>query len=140
MQASCSAYQPKNYTTVPPEVRNYFLDSSPSATFIIDLPQVPQKRSSNDVDKGTMAKKLASSKEEKQQPKTMTEEHRSGSRQEPPSSIFPDQLSHEPSSFNNLKCLDQADHIPRIPAEVRNHLIESSPSATSIVGLSRVLT
>ncbi|KAJ9547253.1 hypothetical protein OSB04_019796, partial [Centaurea solstitialis] len=120
---------------MPAEVINYVLESSPSATFIIDLPQVPQKRSWNEVDTGIMAKKLANLNEDRKQSKT-TEVYRSRSSQEALSSS-PDQLPHEPSSFNNLKHLNQTDPIPRTPNEVRNHLFESSSSATSIIDLSQ---
>ncbi|KAJ9547210.1 hypothetical protein OSB04_019753 [Centaurea solstitialis] len=57
----------------PIEVKNSLLESSPSATFIKDLPQVPHKRSRLDADNGTMASTLD---KEKQQTKTVDEEKR----------------------------------------------------------------
>ncbi|KAJ9547250.1 hypothetical protein OSB04_019793 [Centaurea solstitialis] len=53
------------------EVRDYFLESSSSAAFIVDIPQVPQKRSRQEAAIDTMAKKVAKLEEEKQ---TMVEE------------------------------------------------------------------
>ncbi|KAJ9546966.1 hypothetical protein OSB04_019509 [Centaurea solstitialis] len=53
----------KNRSTVPTRVKNYFLESSPSVTFIMDLPQVPvpHERARKEVDKDIMAKKGLSS-------------------------------------------------------------------------------
>ncbi|KAJ9547177.1 hypothetical protein OSB04_019720 [Centaurea solstitialis] len=51
--------------TIPTHVRNYFLESSPGATFIMDLPQVAWKRSREEVDEETMANKVAKLEEEK---------------------------------------------------------------------------
>ncbi|KAJ9536315.1 hypothetical protein OSB04_un000524 [Centaurea solstitialis] len=81
--------QKDRISRMPTQVRNYLLESSPSATFVTELPQVQQKRSRHEVDKGTMAKKLANSKEEKQQSKTMIEEYRSRSRKETLYQEFP---------------------------------------------------
>ncbi|KAI3692999.1 hypothetical protein L6452_32825 [Arctium lappa] len=58
-------------TTMPTQLKNYFLESSPGATFIMDLPQVPRKRSREEVDNATIAKKVAKLEEEKQQRETM---------------------------------------------------------------------
>ncbi|KAJ9547209.1 hypothetical protein OSB04_019752 [Centaurea solstitialis] len=44
---------------MPIKVRDYLLESSPSATFVMDLPQVREKRSREEVDKGTMAEKVS---------------------------------------------------------------------------------
>ncbi|MFS7926183.1 putative F-box domain, leucine-rich repeat domain superfamily, F-box-like domain superfamily [Helianthus anomalus] len=65
-----SQKQKDHIPTVPTQVRNYFLENSPSATLIMDLPQVPQKRSRQQEDDETMAKKVAKLKTEKKQPET----------------------------------------------------------------------
>ncbi|PWA64450.1 F-box domain, cyclin-like protein [Artemisia annua] len=45
--------------TVPTQVKNYLLQNSPNATFIMDLPLVPKKRPRQQVYDDTMAKKVA---------------------------------------------------------------------------------
>ncbi|XP_071734071.1 uncharacterized protein [Rutidosis leptorrhynchoides] len=51
----------RSHVVVPVQLKNYFLDKSPTATFITDYPQVPQKRSSQQVydDDDAGAKKMA---------------------------------------------------------------------------------
>ncbi|KAJ9547232.1 hypothetical protein OSB04_019775 [Centaurea solstitialis] len=96
----------------PIEFRNQLLESSPSATFHMDLPQVPHKRSRKEVDKGTMAKKGLSSCKE--------------------------QLLHK-ASPSNLKTSNQKDSIPRTPIEVdKSQLLKSSPSTTFNMDLPQV--
>ncbi|KAJ9547254.1 hypothetical protein OSB04_019797 [Centaurea solstitialis] len=96
----------------PVEFRNQLLESSSSATFNMDVPQVPHKRSRKQVDRGTIAKGLPSCME---------------------------QLSHKASPSNNLKTSNQKDSIPRTPIEVnKNQLLKSSPSATSNMELPQV--
>ncbi|KAL8238578.1 hypothetical protein R6Q59_015145 [Mikania micrantha] len=56
---------------VPIQVRNYLLEKSPRATFIMDLPQVTQKRSRQQVQDETMAKKVTKLMPEKLQPHTL---------------------------------------------------------------------
>ncbi|PWA69191.1 F-box domain, cyclin-like protein [Artemisia annua] len=45
--------------TIPVQVRNYLLENSPNATFLMNLPQVPQKRPRQQVPDDTMANKVA---------------------------------------------------------------------------------
>ncbi|KAJ9536305.1 hypothetical protein OSB04_un000514 [Centaurea solstitialis] len=55
------------------QVRNYFLESSPNVTFIMDLPPVPHKRLRQEAENDTMSNTLDN---EKQQTKTVDEEKR----------------------------------------------------------------
>ncbi|KAJ9547225.1 hypothetical protein OSB04_019768 [Centaurea solstitialis] len=65
------------WTTMPTQLKNYFLESSPNATFILDLPKVSSKRPRQKADsKDTLAKKVAKLEEEKQQTETVVEEKR----------------------------------------------------------------
>ncbi|GJU06944.1 hypothetical protein Tco_1123374 [Tanacetum coccineum] len=45
--------------TIPPQVRDYFLENSPNATFIIASPQGPRKRPRQLAHENTMSKKVA---------------------------------------------------------------------------------
>ncbi|KAJ9557365.1 hypothetical protein OSB04_011979 [Centaurea solstitialis] len=58
---------------IPIEVNNELLESPPSASFNMDLPQVPLNRSGQEAVNGTRANTLD---KEKQQTKTMDEENR----------------------------------------------------------------
>ncbi|XP_071732486.1 putative F-box/LRR-repeat protein At3g59170 [Rutidosis leptorrhynchoides] len=64
----CGATKWEN-VVVPVQLKNYFLDKSPTATFIIGYPQVPRKRPSQQVhdDNDALAKKKARLDLEKQQ-------------------------------------------------------------------------
>ncbi|KAI3692938.1 hypothetical protein L6452_32763 [Arctium lappa] len=100
--------------------------------------KVPHKISRQEADKDNIAKKMLRLEEEKQQPKTIA---RFLYASYPFAlSSCPDQLSHEPSPFNNLKCLRQNDCITRMPTQVRNYLHESSPSTTFLMDLPQKRT
>ncbi|KAJ0499433.1 putative F-box domain, leucine-rich repeat domain superfamily, F-box-like domain superfamily [Helianthus annuus] len=68
--STVSQKQNDHIPRVPTQVRSYFLENSPSATVIMNLPQVPQKRSRQQEDDETMDKKVAKLKTEKKQPET----------------------------------------------------------------------
>ncbi|MFS7927463.1 putative F-box domain, leucine-rich repeat domain superfamily, F-box-like domain superfamily [Helianthus anomalus] len=61
--------------TLPTQVRKYFLENSPNAAFIMDLPQVPQKRSRQQVHSDERMK-VAKLEAENKLPQTMAEEKR----------------------------------------------------------------
>ncbi|GKB92977.1 hypothetical protein Tco_0979114, partial [Tanacetum coccineum] len=52
--------------TIPTQIRNYLLGNSPNATFIIDSPQVSQKRPRQKLHEDTLANKVAKLKEKLQ--------------------------------------------------------------------------
>ncbi|XP_071732494.1 uncharacterized protein [Rutidosis leptorrhynchoides] len=58
------------------QLKNYFIDKSPSATFITDYPQVPRKRPMQKVHDDAMANKLAKSGAEIKQPDTVSKDKR----------------------------------------------------------------
>lgn len=63
--------------TMATQVRNYLLEQSPSATYIMDFPTlVPQKRSRQELPNDTMANKVAKLELEEKQPETVTEVER----------------------------------------------------------------